>query len=566
MVEQIDQDNEIEFNKDDFYNGIYNLKKAGIQVDLTEEQQEELFKCSRDPIYFIENYCYITSLDKGATLFKPFDYQKRAIRTIMANRFTLLKWPRQQGKTTTSAGILLWHAIFNKKYDIAIVAQQRGQAVEILDRIRDMYENLPWWMQVGVFSWNRGSIKLGNKSRIYTAAATSGGLRGKSCHLLFLDEFAWVQQDVEFYTATYPVVSSGTNSKIIIASTPNGMNLFYKLWSEAVEGNNAYAADQAHWYEHPARDEAWKEEQLKNMSERQFAQEFCVGSDTRVTISDGKETINIDIENLYDLMSLEQTYWDSKYIVNDIESIEKLMKDKPGIVYIITRSDGLQYVGITVNLNTRMKSHMRSSRFSQGIESIEILYEGTYSEASDLEEYFIQKYDTYKSGLNLTSSGKGKNDTEKFNTYGHKYSLKSRKKMSDSAKVRVARDGAPIDRMSKEIRQEASRKQALAIKGKSFHNFIPLEKGKEIINSWEVIQNESLDLNIDIKPYLKITQSRMIDAGQLPHQFISRNGKILEERFFRMKKLSRIYPQYNGTYLNLLISGRILAYASNIDA
>jgi hypothetical protein len=131
--------------------------------------------------------------------------------------------------TTTAAAILLWHAIFKYKYDIAIVAQQRGQAVEILDRIRDMYENLPWWMQVGVFSWNRGSIKLGNKSRIYTAAATAGGLRGKSCHLLFLDEFAWVQQDIEFYTATYPVVSSGSNSKIIIASTPNGMNLFYKL-------------------------------------------------------------------------------------------------------------------------------------------------------------------------------------------------------------------------------------------------------------------------------------------------------------------------------------------------
>lgn len=176
--------------------------------------------------------------------------------------------------TTTVAAVLLWYAIFNKKYNIYVLAQQRGQAMEILDRIKEMYECLPWWFQPGVYVWNKGSIQLGNKSRIVTAATGGSGVRGKSVHLLYLDEFAWVENDVEFYTATYPVVSSGSTSKIIITSTPNGMNLFYKLWTEAQRGENAYVWDDALWHEHPARDQAWYDEQMANMSQRQFDQEF----------------------------------------------------------------------------------------------------------------------------------------------------------------------------------------------------------------------------------------------------------------------------------------------------
>jgi len=178
------------------------------------------------------------------------------------------------GKTTTVAAVLLWYAIFNKKYNIYVLAQQRGQAIEILDRIKEMYELLPWWFQPGVYTWNRGSIQLGNKSRIVTAATGGSGVRGKSVHLLYLDEFAWVENDVEFYTATYPVVSSGDKSKIIITSTPNGMNLFYKIWTEAIRNENAYVWDDAHWSENPYRDDKWYKQQLSNMSERQFKQEF----------------------------------------------------------------------------------------------------------------------------------------------------------------------------------------------------------------------------------------------------------------------------------------------------
>lgn len=176
---------EQELNPEHFYNSIYNLKKAGVKVELTQEQVMELAKCEEDIEYFISNYVKITSLDAGTVLFKPHAYQTRAIKKAVANRFSIWKWPRQQGKTTTVAAILLWYAIFNEKFDIAIVAQQKGQAVEILDRIREMYENLPWWMQPGVFSWNKGSIRLGNKTKVFTAATGGSGVRGKSINILY---------------------------------------------------------------------------------------------------------------------------------------------------------------------------------------------------------------------------------------------------------------------------------------------------------------------------------------------------------------------------------------------
>jgi hypothetical protein len=270
----IDRNYHERIDPNDQYNGLNNLKKAGVKVSLTAEQLEEMDRCSEDFHYFLENYVQIMSLDQGTVPFKAFGYQKRAMDKIVKNRFSILRWPRQMGKTTTVAAVLMWYAIFNKKFNIYVLAQQKGQAIEILDRIKEMYELLPWWMQPGVYTWNRGSIQLGNKSRIVTAATGGSGVRGKSVHLLYLDEFAWVENDVEFYTATYPVVSSGASSKIIITSTPNGMNLFYKIWTEALRGENAYVWDDAHWSENPYRDQKWYAEQMSNMSDRQFKQEF----------------------------------------------------------------------------------------------------------------------------------------------------------------------------------------------------------------------------------------------------------------------------------------------------
>lgn len=263
--------------KDECYNGIFNLKKAGVEVSLTAEQAEEMWKCANDVHYFINTYCKIISLDHGLVNFKTYEYQNRMIDKIKNNRFTIFLWPRQMGKSTTVAAILLHSVVFNQEYKIAILAQKADQAREILGRLQLMYQELPWWMQPGVVTWNKGNIILGNRSEAFTSATKGSGVRGKSINLLYLDEFAHVDNDVEFYESSYPVVTSGTTTKIVITSTPNGLNLFYKLCSEAEKKKNEYVFDRAHWYEHPKRDAKWQEEQLRNMTERQFEQEFECG-------------------------------------------------------------------------------------------------------------------------------------------------------------------------------------------------------------------------------------------------------------------------------------------------
>lgn len=176
--------------------------------------------------------------------------------------------------TTTVAGYLLHAAIFNKNFNIAILANKGDQAQEILERMQGMFEELPWFLQPGVKVWNKRSITLGNGTRVFTAATSGSAIRGKSMNIVYLDEFAFVDNDLEFYTSTYPVVTAGKTTKVIITSTPKGMNLFYKLWSDAVAGKNTYTPLTVTWDKHPERDESWKQEQLANMNEKQFAQEF----------------------------------------------------------------------------------------------------------------------------------------------------------------------------------------------------------------------------------------------------------------------------------------------------
>lgn len=260
--------------KEDSYNGIFNLKKAGVEVSLTAEQAEEMWKCKNDIHYFVNTYCKIISLDDGLVNFKTYTYQNRMIEKIEKNRFSIFLWPRQMGKSTTVAAVLLHYIVFNTEFKVAILAQKADQAREILGRLQLMYQELPWWMQPGVVTWNKGNLILGNRSEAFTSATKGSGVRGKSISLLYLDEFAHVDNDVEFYESSYPVVTSGTSTKIVITSTPNGLNLFYKLCSEAEAKKNEYVFDKAHWYEHPKRDAAWHQEQLRNMTERQFDQEF----------------------------------------------------------------------------------------------------------------------------------------------------------------------------------------------------------------------------------------------------------------------------------------------------
>ena len=245
-------------------------------MQLTEEQIREYVKCSKDPIYFIENYVKIITLDKGFVQISLYPFQKQAITDINDNRRVIVKAGRQVGKTTMVVGYILWYILFNEDKFVAILANKAPTAREILNRIKIAYEALPLWLQQGVRTWNKGDIELENNCRVMATSTASSAIRGYSISLLYLDEFAFVPSNIadEFFTSVYPTISSGTQSKILISSTPNGMNHYYRMWTEAVEGQNGFKHIEANWRQVPGRDQAWADDQRRILGEEKFLQEM----------------------------------------------------------------------------------------------------------------------------------------------------------------------------------------------------------------------------------------------------------------------------------------------------
>ena len=262
--------------RDEHYLGNPLLKKANQDLEFTKDQIIEIQKCMEDPQYFVENYIKIVSLDKGLVPFKMYNFQKDMLGTFHKNRFTICKLPRQSGKSTIMVSYLLHYALFNENKNIAILANKASTARDLLGRLQLAYENLPKWLQQGVLSWNKGSLELENGSKILAASTSASAVRGSSFNIIFLDEFAFVPATVaeQFFSSVYPTISSGQSTKVIIVSTPMGMNMFYKLWNDATHKRNSYIPIEVHWTEVPGRDEAWKKETIANTSEAQFASEF----------------------------------------------------------------------------------------------------------------------------------------------------------------------------------------------------------------------------------------------------------------------------------------------------
>jgi hypothetical protein len=275
-LELEDDIEDFEIGAKDTYRDNPLLKKSGVKIEYTQEQIDEYIKCSKDPIYFAQNYVTIVNVDVGLMKFKMWDFQKEMIKVYHENRFSITKCPRQVGKTTTSVAYLLWLTLFTEQQNVAVLANKGSLARDILGKYQLAYENLPMFLQQGVLVWNKGNVELENGSKIIAASTSSSAIRGGSFNLVFLDEFAFVPNNIaeEFFNSVYPVISSGKTSKIIIVSTPNGMNLFYKLWTDAINKKNNYKTFEIHWSMVPGRDEAWKEETIRNTSLRQFQQEF----------------------------------------------------------------------------------------------------------------------------------------------------------------------------------------------------------------------------------------------------------------------------------------------------
>lgn len=293
------------YNKKDGYLGNSNLKQVGTKIEFTKEQVEEYIKCANDPVYFIKKYIKIVTLDKGLEPFELYDYQENIVKTIQDSRYVIAKLPRQTGKSTTIVAWLVHYVLFNQSVNVAILANKLKTATEIMKRLKEAYEYLPKWLQQGVIEWNKTSIQLENGSRAMASATSASAVRGGSYNVIFLDEFAHVPPNIadEFFSSVYPTITSGQTTKVIVVSTPNGMNMFYSLWKNANRpagdpGKNEYVPIEVHWSQvplypgGPLRDDAWKDKTITQLGggasgEKKFQSEyecdFIGSSDTLIS-------------------------------------------------------------------------------------------------------------------------------------------------------------------------------------------------------------------------------------------------------------------------------------------
>jgi hypothetical protein len=282
------------------YLGNPNLKKANTQIEFTEENIIEFLKCKEDPVYFARNYVKIVSLDRGLVPFNMYPFQEKLIQNFHDNRFNICKMPRQTGKSTTCVSYLLHYAVFNDNVNIAILANKASTARDLLGRLQLAYENLPKWMQQGIIAWNKGSLELENGSKISANSTSSSAVRGGSYNVIFLDEFAFIPNHIadDFFASVYPTISSGQSTKVIIVSTPRGMNHFYRMWHDAERDKNEYVPTDVHWSEVPGRDDKWKEQTIANTSEQQFRVEFeCEFLGSTNTLINASKLKNFVYEN-----------------------------------------------------------------------------------------------------------------------------------------------------------------------------------------------------------------------------------------------------------------------------
>jgi len=305
------------------YKSNLNLKAAGVQIQFTPHQVQEYIKCSRDPIYFIETYVKIVSLDRGIVPFVLYPYQKRIIIAFHENRKIIAKVGRQLGKSSVIAAYFAWYVLFNDNKTAVILGNKQSTAVEIFSRVQFSIENLPQWLQQGVVEWNKKSLMLENGSKCFAAATSASACRSHSINLLLVDEMAFLGTNLasEFVASVFPTISSSKSSKIAIVSTPNGLNHYHKLWVDAENGLNGFVPVSGHWTEHPERDQAWANEQKSQLGEVRYNQEVeaqFLGSS--YTLVDG-----VKIGSL--------TYHYPIYENNKLELFEK---PKPDVPYVIT--------------------------------------------------------------------------------------------------------------------------------------------------------------------------------------------------------------------------------------
>ncbi len=252
------------------------LKRIGQSISMTREQVDQYILCSEDPIYFAENFYKLVHVDKGLITPQLYPYQKNLIMSYHNDRKVVINACRQSGKTSATVAYLLWFILFNKDKTVGILANKEKTAREILSRIKLAYEQLPLWIQQGVRIWNKGDIEVENGCKILASSTSSSAIRGFSLSMLYIDEYGFVPANIadEFFSSVYPTISGGTTTKLLVSSTPNGMNHFYKMVVDAREKRNGFTLIEVDWRAVPGRDDAWALDQKNTLGEEKFLQEM----------------------------------------------------------------------------------------------------------------------------------------------------------------------------------------------------------------------------------------------------------------------------------------------------
>lgn len=355
------------------------LKGKNVKYDWTPELVDEYIKCKEDIYYFIEHYFKIVTED-GLVPMVLRDYQREMIDNMMNGRFTLACMARQSGKTETLRAFLIWYILFNDYKTVAIVANKLDTAMEIIGKLQISYQNLPLWLQLGVTEFNKGSFVLENNSRLFASATSADALRGYTCHIIVIDEAAHIENWDEFYGAVSPTISAGKSTKLIMVSTPNGLNHFYEFFDGSSLGRktNSFQATFVKWDDVPGRDEQWQREilELINFDMVKFDQEYnCsfIGSSGTLINGGRLQIIKMDVKKpiheieklkIYEAPIKERKDWrqrvekitrmDSIYEKNIKEINQTLMEEytvpanKYAIVADVSRGKGLDYSAFSV--------------------------------------------------------------------------------------------------------------------------------------------------------------------------------------------------------------------------
>lgn len=227
----------------------------------------EIVKCGKDPVYFIETYCKVQHPTKGTVPFKMYEFQKECIEQFIENRFNIILKSRQLGISTVSAAYCVWLALFYRDKNILVIATKLQTAVNFIKKVKKMLESLPPWMMFVQYEHNRQEVRLSNGSIIQASTTSGNAGRSEALSLLVVDEAAFIANFEELWTSVYPTLSTGGNA--IILSTPNGVGgLYYDLYTAAEARKNDFNPIKLSWDLHPERDDKWFEEQSRQLGSR----------------------------------------------------------------------------------------------------------------------------------------------------------------------------------------------------------------------------------------------------------------------------------------------------------